>query len=167
MRQEVKSIRKRPGVALFAMIFGPLFLLTVLAWTLRPSPQAPRPAAAPSAASLAPPAPAFIAWLSSLEVALQSSRSSGKPVMIDFYTDGCEDCRWMDSNTYTAPDVINLTQDFVPLKVNAEYHPEIAQRYHVTRFPTVIWTDGEGNERRREERSLDASAMVIAMQAAR
>ncbi len=73
----------------------------------------------------------------------------------------------MDSNTYTAPDVISESQNFVPLKVNAEYHPDLAQRYQVSSFPTIIWTDGDGNERRRQEGSMDASEMVTAMQAAR
>jgi thiol:disulfide interchange protein len=66
--------------------------------------------------------------------------------MVDFYTDWCGWCKELDANTYTAREVIDESQHFVSVKVNAEKRTDLAQRYRVEGFPTILWVDSGGNE---------------------
>lgn len=86
-----------------------------------------------------------IAWAKSYSDALKAARESGKPVMIDVYTDWCGWCKKLDEDTYTAESVIKKSEQFfVPVKVNAETEGEqmaVAQAYGITGFPTILFLD--------------------------
>ncbi len=64
--------------------------------------------------------------------------------MIDVYTDWCGWCKKLDEDTYSAKSVIKLSEQFVPVKVNAETEGEqmaFAQAYGITGFPTILFLD--------------------------
>jgi thiol:disulfide interchange protein len=87
-----------------------------------------------------------IRWESSFEAAQEKARVSKKPIMVDFYTDWCGWCKELDAKTYTAEEVIDESQHFVSVKVNAEKRTDLAQRYKVDGFPTILWVDSGGAE---------------------
>jgi thiol-disulfide isomerase/thioredoxin len=111
----------------------------------------PAPAASAAPALAAPPAaPAAAAreipWAKSLAVATAEAKRSGKLLMIDFYTDWCGACKMLDQQTYTNPQVIQFTQQFVSVKVNAEKEGQkAAARYGVTGYPTILFTTAAGD----------------------
>ncbi len=85
-----------------------------------------------------------VSWQSDLEGALDSAKSSGEPIMVDFYTDWCHWCKKMDSDTYSDSRVNELAGDFICVQVDAERSPDLAQKYSVRGYPTVVFLDSAG-----------------------
>lgn len=89
------------------------------------------------------PAKKEIAWAKDYKDAVDQARKSGKPIMVDFYTDWCGWCKVLDRETYTDAQVIKLADaSFVSLKINAEKEGTAqAKRYGITGFPTILFLD--------------------------
>lgn len=85
-----------------------------------------------------------ISWKYDLIAALKEARDSGKPIMVDFYTEWCGWCKKLDSDTYTNPNVQKLAEKFICVKVDADKPPNIASRYGVSGYPTVIFLNSSG-----------------------
>lgn len=135
-----------------------LTLAVVGSWTLAAAEETkpaaePKPAAAtetkadkstaadkPATAKHAP----EIQWQPSYEVALAKAKESGKPVMVDFYTDWCAPCKVFDAKTLTDPKVVDAAAKMLVVKVNAEEHADIAAIYNVHAYPTIIFLSPDG-----------------------
>jgi len=81
--------------------------------------------------------------------ALGDKSTSGKIVMLDFYTDWCGYCTKMDEEVYTNSDVQKAMQVFEFRKVNPEKSAEgkaLAEKYGVDGFPTVVFVSAGGDE---------------------
>ncbi|NOZ22769.1 MAG: thioredoxin fold domain-containing protein [Planctomycetes bacterium] len=87
-----------------------------------------------------------ISWAKSFGDGMQEAANSGKPVMIDLYTDWCGWCKKLDSDVYTNGQVVALAKDFVCIKLNPEKDPENGAKFKVNGFPTIIFTDSDGKE---------------------
>jgi len=79
-------------------------------------------------------------WLSSLDEGKNASAQSGKPIFIDFTGYTCTNCRWMEQNIFTRPEISALLNDFVLVKLytdgdGAAY--EANQAYQESKFGTV------------------------------
>ena len=85
-----------------------------------------------------------IAWLTDYDAALAKARSDGKQVVIDFYAMWCGPCKLMERNTFTDANVRKRVTDFVPLKIDVDRQPEIAQKYGIEGLPTTAVVDAEG-----------------------
>lgn len=144
------------GMALMASISLPLVCMAAL--RLRESQfashsqgaQAAVAAAVPQPALAQPAAPQYIYWNYNFQAAQQQAAASNKSMMLDFYTDWCPACKWLDNNVYSLPQIAAEAQNIVPVKINAEGQPDLAQRYNITKFPTIVWTDSAGNEKFRQ-----------------
>ncbi|MCC5578538.1 MULTISPECIES: thioredoxin [Microtetraspora] len=67
---------------------------------------------------------------------------SDKPVLVDFWAEWCPPCRML------APILEEIASEYgdrlTVAKLNADDHPEIAQRYGILGFPTLnLYRDGE------------------------
>jgi len=84
---------------------------------------------------------------SSLADAEAAVASTKKPIVIDFYTDWCTWCKKLDTEVYTDPKVINFfSNEMVLAKVNAEKDTALANKFHISGFPTLVLTDSDGKE---------------------
>lgn len=68
-------------------------------------------------------------------------------VMLVFTAEWCTWCERMDRETFAAPDVRALLAEIVPVKLDAEREGrKLAARYGVDSYPTIVFTDGDGDE---------------------
>jgi thiol:disulfide interchange protein DsbD len=84
-----------------------------------------------------------IPWVRDEKLAVEQSRASGKPLLIDMGAEWCAACKELDLHTWTDPVVAREVADkFVALKVDAtEETPEterVMKKYDVAGLPTVL-----------------------------
>lgn len=83
---------------------------------------------------------------------LAEARSTGRPVLVDVYTEWCGWCRRMEAEVYTRPDVRDyVSRKFVTVKLDAEAEDparfegrsftsrSLAARFNVSGYPTTIF----------------------------
>jgi len=87
--------------------------------------------------------PFQIAWVRDERAAVQQSRATGKPLLIDFSAEWCAACKELDLHTWTDPVVAKEVADrFVPLKIDGTQETdetdELYRKYNVPGLPTVL-----------------------------
>ena len=87
-----------------------------------------------------------ILWQPSLEKAIASAKSQGKPVMIDFYATWCAPCKLLDQQIYPTSGVVQEAKNFVTVRLDVDMHSEAARKYNVGGLPTLVFLDTAGNE---------------------
>lgn len=100
--------------------------------------------AKPAARKVAP-----VAWRADFDSAMKEARRSGKPMFVDFYTDWCGACKYLDATTYRDPKFVRASRNWVMVKVNAEKgarNIQIAQKYRLEGYPTLLMIDGRGKK---------------------
>ena len=76
-------------------------------------------------------------------------QANDKMIMIDFYTDWCVWCKRLDADTYSDKFVVKWAdENLISLKIDAEKGEgiELTKKYNATGFPTILFTDSDGNE---------------------
>ena len=111
-----------------------------------------------AATLILPPAPAGAgsSWRS-WDAGLQAAGASGRPVLVDVYTDWCGWCKRMDRDVYARRDVQEyLARKFVAVKLNAESNETaryrgqtltaraLASQFGVSGYPTTIFLSPTG-----------------------
>jgi protein disulfide-isomerase len=87
-----------------------------------------------------------VEWQYDLETAKATARQTGRLVLVHFWSPTCPPCMKLESAVFNQPTVANALQvQFVPVKINANEHPETAQSFGITHLPTdvVITADGQ------------------------
>ncbi len=96
-----------------------------------------------SAVSLADNVP----WQGDLDRALQTANSTGKPVLVHFYSSNCPPCKLLDVRAFNDADLVEtMRSETIPVKINVDHHREAADRYQVTRWPTDVYLFPDGSE---------------------
>lgn len=86
-----------------------------------------------------------VRWQQDIEAAKVAARDSGRLVLVHVVADGCGPCRALESNVFAQPGVGEaIEQRFVPVKLNANEFPAIAQGFGITRVPTDVILTPEG-----------------------
>ena len=84
-----------------------------------------------------------IPWINDEKLAVQQSRATGKPLLIDFSAEWCAACKELDVHTWTDPVVAKEVSDrFVALKIDATDETDainqLTSKYNVPGLPTVL-----------------------------
>jgi thioredoxin-related protein len=80
---------------------------------------------------------------------LAKAKAENKLLMIDFVTDWCIWCVHTDIKVYTNSEIIDFaSKNQINWKVDAEKGEgiELAKKYNVVGYPTIVFVDGDGNE---------------------
>lgn len=85
---------------------------------------------------------------------LEQARAEGKPMLVNFIASWCGYCQKMDRTTWKDTEVVRRAGDLVTVRVDAEEGRErdgfagreLAQRYQVYGYPTLLVLDADGRE---------------------
>ena len=86
-----------------------------------------------------------------LDQKLNTAKSAGKPVMLDYYADWCVDCVRMENYTFSDQRVRRVLDNFVMLQVDVtdpqnKKTNDIKKRYGVYGPPAMLFFNSEGEE---------------------
>ena len=90
-------------------------------------------------------APAAQTRWSPYDQGMDKARASGKPILINFYSDDCRWCERMDAETYSNDEIVSyLDRYFVAIKVHGEKEKELKRKFTIVGYPTIWFTDSAG-----------------------
>ena len=86
----------------------------------------------------------------SFEEALETAAQEERVIFIDFYTTWCAPCKQLDKVTWKDDAVIEwLNENTIAIKVDAEDEPDLARRFGVDVYPTLLFLSSNADERGR------------------
>lgn len=79
---------------------------------------------------------------------LAKAKAASKPAFVDFSTTWCGWCRRLEKDTFSQASVGEVMKGFVNVQLDAEKGegPDLAKRYGVRGFPTMLVVDAAGDE---------------------
>ncbi len=144
----------RKGAGWVAMIYGVMVLAGAASGgqdVLQPL-KGSRLMGSRSAAATAPLHFVPVKGLSGLRDKLAAADSQGKPVMLDFYADWCIDCKKMERNTFSDPQVQAALSRFVILQSDVTAYDAkdqaLLNAYGLPGPPAILFFNGKGKEQR-------------------
>lgn len=88
-----------------------------------------------------------IDWVEDYEAGVKLAKQQNKPALLAFYKLHTRFCSDMSQNTYNNPDVIAYVEaNFVPILIDVDKQPEIAERYHIDYYPTHYIKPPDGDK---------------------
>jgi thiol:disulfide interchange protein DsbD len=92
-----------------------------------------------------------IAWEPYSEEKLAEAALAGRPVFIDSFADWCIPCKELDKLTFSRPEVIAASREFVMLKADLTSNKdagvkEFYKKYRIKGVPTLIFLKSDGTE---------------------
>ncbi|HEY3395277.1 MAG TPA: thioredoxin family protein [Lacipirellulaceae bacterium] len=86
-----------------------------------------------------------VQWQYDLESAKRAAAQTGRLVLVHFWSPTCKPCLKLEETVFNQPAVGGALQaQFVPVKLNANEHPDIAQSLGITHLPTDVIMTAEG-----------------------
>ena len=80
----------------------------------------------------------------SIKRGIEEASKTGKPIMMNFYTDWCDTCKQMKIYTFRTQHIIDLATNFICIDVTLEnttdpLNKELQVQYNVTSLPTILF----------------------------
>lgn len=86
----------------------------------------------------------IIPWRSDYAAAVAEARAGGKLAVLYFTADWCEPCRRMKRTTWADPAVRDALAGFVPIRIDIDAMPAVAEEFGVKSVPRLIILDDAG-----------------------
>jgi thioredoxin-related protein len=113
-----------------------------------------------SVSCIACPLPLFaqeVPWRLDYNAARKEAREKNKPIVLDFGTTDCFWCKKLDTTTFRDPAVVKaLTEQFIPVKVNADKDMTLAQALGINNYPTLVFAAPNGKILSQQDGYVDA-----------
>mgnify|MGYP000249113826 CR=1 FL=1 len=87
-----------------------------------------------------------INWNDWSKEVFERSRKERKLVLLSLSAVWCHWCHVMDETTYSEPEIIKIiNENFIPVRVDVDKRPDIAERYNFGGYPTFAFLNSNGN----------------------
>jgi len=84
-------------------------------------------------------------WRSWGPEAVAEAERTDTPILLSLTATWCGTCHEMDARTYAEPAIAaNINDSFVPVRVDADRHPRVRERYNMGGFPTTAFLTPQG-----------------------
>ena len=90
----------------------------------------------------------------------------GRPMLVFFTAQWCHFCHQMASEAFTNPQVVDLSQRFVCILVDADAEPKVCEQFGVRGYPTIQFLTPRGVPLNRMVGKKPGHQLMMAMQAA-
>ncbi len=110
---------------------------------------------------------AGVAWRRTLPAALQQAKELRKPVLAYFHVRGSEYCEKLASTVLADKEVVNASQEFVCVRIDAVRQAAVAKRHDVRGAPTILVLDADENEMTRIAGAVERAKLLARLADAR
>src|SRR5262245_29996163 len=87
-----------------------------------------------------------ISWREWGEAAFAEATRANVPIVLSLSTAWSEACRAMDRIMFADPEVVStVTEHFVAVRVDADRHPDVNERYNLGGWPTTAFMTPDGD----------------------
>ncbi|HVX10413.1 MAG TPA: thioredoxin family protein [Pirellulales bacterium] len=107
-----------------------------------------------------------IAFVDGFEQGSQLARAEQKPMLLFFTATWCKYCQQMAKETLVHNGVVQLSQKFVCVRIDADAEPEVCREFDVRSFPTVQFVSARGVRINRVTGKQPAQRFASQMEAA-
>ena len=84
-------------------------------------------------------------WRSWGPAAFDEAAATDTPILLSLSATWCGECHEMDARTYSEPRIAaNITDSFVPIRVDVDRNPRVRERYNMGGFPTTAFLTPTG-----------------------
>ena len=145
-------------------------LLGVLAGCEMGADQAPAPQVSAPPAPAEPARPTVVQGMmrfgEDFQQALAEAQRDGKPLLVFFTAEWCHYCHQMAGEAFVNPQVVDLSQRFVCVLIDADAQAEVCRQFRVSAYPTVQFVSPQGMLLNRMEGKRPSNQVMMAMQTA-
>jgi len=104
--------------------------------------------------------PASFTWGHDLDAGLAQAGVKNHLVLAQFGADWCGACKLMDRQVFSRQEVAHALADWVPVHIDVDAHPRLAEKYEVEALPTSIVLSPEGGQISRLEGSMSSEQFL-------
>ena len=122
--------------------------------------------ATPPAQSAGHVARGHLQFVEGYQQGVAESTRQAKPMLVFFTARWCEYCHQMAAEAFTHPQVVNLSNQFVCVLVDADAEPAVCQQFQITGYPTLQFLSPRGVPLERVVGKRPGHQVMMAMQSA-
>ena len=87
----------------------------------------------------------LVDWFDWGETPFDRARARTEPVLLSLSAPWCVACEEMDDEVFSDPQLAaHVDEGFVPIRVDADRHPRVRERYNMGGFPSTVFTTPDG-----------------------
>jgi thioredoxin-like negative regulator of GroEL len=101
-----------------------------------------------------------VEWRQDYVKARQEAVEKKRPLFIDVGTENCYYCKQLDLRTFRNPALVAfLNERCIPLKLDADQHPRLAEALRVENYPTLVFASHDGKILGYQQGFIEASPL--------